>query len=280
MTTHSDESRRQYWTTQMEEGAAFMDAIRAYPVVECGEKFVSLVDAAKGSGVEVLFLEKPHVEGLPRLYYLRERQIEGFLNAAREMNSRGWIMRVEDGFRTRRMQKMLTQSPAIFDAVLRTTVWELGGKTPSVELITKRCGSLIASCPKVGTHMSGSAIDISVLDRATGEEVNRGKAYLEMSELTPMASPFVEPGARAMRLEIMALMRRHGFVEYPYEFWHFNGGDAYAEYLLGSGKPGRYGAVDWDAATNQVTPIEDPLKPLNTAEEIAQMIAGALARRG
>lgn len=263
----------------MEEGAAFMDAIRQYPVQECGERFVSLRDVAKDSSLEVEFLEKPHVEGLPRLYYLREKQIAGFISAAREMNSRGWIMRVEDGFRTRRMQKMLTQQPSLFDAVLRTTIWELGGKTPSVELMTRRCGALIAPCPKVGTHMSGSAIDISVLDRSTGEEVNRGKAYLEMSELTPMDSPFVEPEARAMRKEITALMRRHGFVEYPYEFWHFNGGDAYGEYMLKSGKPGRYGAVDWDEKTNRITPIENPLTPLNSDEEIAKLITEALARR-
>ena len=79
---YTDQDRRDYWTRQMEEGAAFMDAIRMYPVVECGEPFVSLVDVAKGAGVEVLFLERAHVEGLPRLYYLREKQIAGFLAAA------------------------------------------------------------------------------------------------------------------------------------------------------------------------------------------------------
>ena len=126
--------------------------------------------------------------------------------------------------------------------------------------------------------MSGSAIDISVLDRTTHEELDRGAMYLEMSELTPMASPFVEPAARAMRQEIAALMRRHGFVEYPYEFWHFSGGDPYAEYLLKSGKPGRYGAVDWDASANRVTSITNPLEPLNSAEEIKRLIAEAVAR--
>ena len=68
-----------------------------------------------------------------------------------------------------------------------------------------------------------------------------------MSERTPMNSPFVSPEAQRNRQEITAIMRESGFVEYPYEFWHYSSGDAYEQILLGTGQPARYGAVDFDA---------------------------------
>ena len=76
---------------------------------------------------------------------------------------------------------------------------------PPVDLLYRRLGSLVANAPKVGTHMSGSARDISVLRRDTGEEVDRGGPYPEMSECTPLASPFVAEHARQHRQEITAL---------------------------------------------------------------------------
>ena len=67
---------------------------------------------------------------------------------------------------------------------------------------------------------------------------------------------------------------------YPFEFWHYNQGDAYAEYFLKSGKPARYGAVDWNAADNSVTPIHNPSEPLNSEAEIQLEIEQALKRIG
>ena len=139
--------------------------------------------------------------------------------------------------------------------------------------------------PKTGTHMSGSAIDISVLHRGqdrgdTTREVDRGAPYLEMSALTPMDSPFISDEARRNRHAITDLMREHGFVEYPYEFWHYSSGDAYDQFLRKTGRPAIYGAVDWDPATGKVTPIPNPTEPLNTQEEIKAEIEAAMKRRG
>lgn len=279
MPPRDDDARRKFWTQQLDEAHAFMQRMWTYPVNECGEAMVSLEDAANDAGAEVEFSDKPHVLGLPRLYYLRAGQIEGFISAAAAMNKRGWVMRVEDGYRTRQMQKHLARTPGVFDAILRSVIWELGGKTPSPEFFMKRSMTLVASMPKIGTHMSGSAIDISVLDRKTRKEIDRGKPYLEMSELTPMASPFISAAQRKNRRDITALMRKHGFIEYPYEFWHYNGGDAYYEVLTQSGKPARYGAIDWEGpGHSKVTPIPKPNEPLNSAAEIKKEIDAALKR--
>jgi D-alanyl-D-alanine dipeptidase len=276
----TDAARRAYWTEQLDAAWRFMfEAVLPYPVQECGEPMVSLREAVQSAGVTVQFSERPHVNGLPRLYVLRAGQIAGFIGAAAEMNARGWVLRVEDGYRTPEMQKYLGRTPAVFDAVLRSVMWELGGERPTSEFMFRRCSALVASVPKFGTHMSGSAIDISVmqLDEPT-REVDRGAPYLEMSALTPMASPFVPATARHNRHEISALMRRHGFVEYPWEFWHYSSGDAYEQVLNGTGRQAIYGAVQWDRSTNRVTPILEPDRPLNSFEEIRVEIDAALAR--
>ena len=280
MTNPTDnEARRAYWAARMDEAHAFMGAIREYPVVECGEPLVSLVDAVQGTGIEVNFSERPHVQGLPRLYWLRAGLIDAFIACARAMNDRGWVLKVEDAFRTLTMQKYLARASYTFDIVVERLLWEGNGSLPPVDLVMRRIGALVAAAPKVGTHMSGSAIDISVLDRTTGQEIDRGRPYLEMSELTPMTSPFIAPEAQANRQAITALMRDYGFVTYPWEFWHYNQGDAYDHYLNGTGQPAPYGAVHLSLTDGSVEPITDPLTPLNSYAEIEYELNQALERR-
>ncbi|KPK79301.1 MAG: hypothetical protein AMJ81_13480, partial [Phycisphaerae bacterium SM23_33] len=60
------------------------------------------------------------------------------------MNGRGWVLKVEDGFRTRRMQKLLARKQAVFDAILKRVIWEHGGRLPSVDLVARRLAVLVA----------------------------------------------------------------------------------------------------------------------------------------
>ncbi|MEI8064464.1 MAG: M15 family metallopeptidase, partial [Verrucomicrobiota bacterium] len=228
----ADQKRVQYYSQQMEAGYRFMQEMMRYPVAECGEPLESLVDAAEAAGVDVAFSTTPIVADINRMFLLRCGLIVDFIAIAREMNERGWVLKVEDGYRTCQMQKMVSRKPVVFDSILQWTMWELGGKIPDVKLLVKRVASMTASCPKVGTHMSGSAIDMSVLHRDDRSELDRGAPYLAMCDLTPMASPFISVAAQQNRAAITGLMAKHGFVAYPWEFWHYNKGDAYAEYLL------------------------------------------------
>lgn len=276
---HDQETqRRKYWTEQMEAAHRFMQTMRSYPVEESGEPLVSLKEAAADAGAEVLFSKSEIAEGFERIHFLRAGLIAGFQNAAREMNERGWVLKVEDGFRSVEMQRNLSRKPSVFDAVLETTIWELNGAAPEPEFFLRRLSALTATRPKIGTHMSGSAIDISVYSRENGGEIDRGKPYLEMSEVTPMASPFIAEKAAHNRREILQIMQRNGFIAYPYEFWHFSGGDCYAEFLTSSNRPARYGAVHFDPETLEVTPIEEPDELLQPVEVMQSEIQNSLQR--
>jgi zinc D-Ala-D-Ala dipeptidase len=274
----NEDKRRAYWSEQMEAAFAFMGQILEYPVEECGEALESLPESVAAAGLDVEFSHTRIAGRYAHLFYLRAGLIRDFVATAREMNEKGWTLKVEDGFRSRDMQRHIALQGNVLDVVLQKVLWETQGKMPTPELVFRRLSGLSATRPKVGTHMSGSAMDVSVLCSRDHAEVERGGPYIELSELTPMASPFVSDEAARNRAAISDTMRRHGFVAYPYEFWHYSKGDAYAEFLTGSGKPGRYGPVDFDLSNGHVTPIPNAGESLHAMADFERHIALALGR--
>lgn len=279
-TTNSsdDAARRAYWAEQMQLGYELVQKVLPFEVQECGERFASIADAAHAAGVEMLFSTSKIAGELDRVFFMREGLITNLLAAGRDMNERGWVLMIEDGYRSLEMQGQLVRKPDLFDAILAKCIWENGGQLPSVELVARRAIVLIANIPKIGTHMSGSAVDISVFYRDDGREVWRGNPYLEMSERTPMRSPFIESDALQNRLAITDIMETHGFVHFPFEFWHFNQGDALGNVVSGKSTPARYGPVHWNPQTNEVIPCDNPLSPLNPLPVIEREIDAAMQR--
>ena len=280
MTANIDQQRieaaRAYWTRQMELAFDFMERMRFYPLQECGEGMVSIHEALEGLKVE--FSSSPTDARYPQVYFIRVGLRQSLQRVARELNERGWILKIEDGYRSPAMQRAKSQAPGIFDAILRKVIWELGGTVPTTEFMLRRLSVLVATRCRVGTHVSGSAIDISVIDRMTGSEIGRGGSYLEISERTPFDSPFVEPEERSHRNEIADVFRRHSWFAYPFEFWHFSSGDSYAEYLSGSGAAARYGPIIFENGTTLAMSAAESDALLQPHEIYRSRIASALAR--
>ena len=277
-TTNNDAARLEYWSEQMELGYKLVEQLLAFPVSECGERFASLPAAADAAGVEMLFSDSKIAGDLDRIFYMRESLVDDVIAISRDMSRRGWVLKIEEGFRTLEMQRALGRKPEVFDAILQKCIWEKGGEIPPVDFVFRRAIVMVANIPKTGTHMSGSAIDISVFHRDGGQEVWRGGPYLEMSERTPMRSPFISEADLQNRLEITALMESHGFMHFPFEYWHYNKGDGCAHVLTGNSSPARYGPVNWNPQTNEVASVIDPMDPLNPLSVIKVEIAAAMAR--
>lgn len=272
----TEHKERAFWTLKIEEAREFMEKMRAYPIVECGEPMASLQDAV--DGLEVQFSTRLINNRYQRVFFCRERLISKFRAVAREMNDRGWILKVEDAYRSPEMQRAQGQNPRHFDLILQKSIWELGGVVPEPAFLMGRMSAIIAARCRIGTHVSGSAIDISVFDRETGQELPRGGQYVEISHRTPMDSPFITPEERENRCQITEIFRRHGWWEYPWEFWHYSSGDSYQESLSGSTQPARYGPVFFDGKS--ITPIEDSLSDelLNPEEFYETQIRASLQR--
>ena len=213
-----------------------------------------------------------------RQFYLREGLIGSFLEASRRINSHGWTLKVEDAYRSSAMQKALGQDPRIFQRILKKVIWELEEAAPSAELMFRRLSVLIATRPKLGTHMSGSALDISVVDQSNGSELDRGGPYLELSELTPMSSPLISQSARRNREQITEIMLGKGFVAYPFEFWHYSQGDIFQTVLSPDKPSARYGPIDFDPKSDSLVPIDDPFASLHTLKEIENTIQESLEK--
>jgi D-alanyl-D-alanine dipeptidase len=278
MNQDPEAERRAYWTEQMELGYGMVEELLAYPVEECGESFAAIPAAAEAAGVEIQFSGTKIAGDLDRIFYLRKSLVADVISIGREMNRRGWILKLEEGFRTLDMQRALVRKPSVFDSILRRCIWENSGELPAVEFVFRRAIVMVANIPKIGTHMSGSAIDISVFRRDDGSEIPRGGPYIEVSEKTPMRSPFITAEELQNRLEITALMESHGFMHFPYEFWHYNKGDAGDHILNHRTDLARYGPVNWNPDTNEVSPVTDPLSPLNPLPQIEKEIGAAMAR--
>lgn len=270
-------ARRAYWAKSMEAAADFMHRLAECPVNECGEELVPLPEAAARAGVEMTFSERPHFAGGPRLFYLRAGLTDALMTVGRQLNDRGWALHVEDAYRTVAMQRDGWLNAGLFGAILEQVKWELDGRAPDAALLHRRMEALLALSPRVGAHMSGSAVDVSVYRLQDGTEVDRGGPYPTMSEVTPMDSPWVGAEARAHRDAIRGGFERCGFLAYPWEFWHFNQGDIYEQILRGDARRARYGPVHFDPATGRIEPVEHPEEPLVPVEEIDRMIRAALA---
>ncbi|MDD5704404.1 MAG: M15 family metallopeptidase [Kiritimatiellae bacterium] len=81
---------------------------------------------------------------------------------------------------------------------------------------------------------------------------------------------------RGWILRIDAIIEDGGFLAYPYEFWHYSSGDAYECLLRSLDVTARYGPIDWNPETGDISPMADATEPLIDIENIADAIAAAI----
>ena len=75
--------------------------------------------------------------------------------------------------------------------------------------------------PVIGSnHTRGTAIDLTLVD-ASGEELDMGTGFDDMTSASHHFSDAVSPAAQANRLLLMKLMEDAGFVHLPHEWWHY-----------------------------------------------------------
>jgi D-alanyl-D-alanine dipeptidase len=69
-------------------------------------------------------------------------------------------------------------------------------------------------------HNLGLAIDLTLIDLATGRELEMGTPFDTFSAAAHTANALGEPAANRQKLK--AAMEREGFVNYDQEWWHFS----------------------------------------------------------
>src|SRR5262249_40092867 len=109
MTSSDETPRRAYLAEQMQLGYDLIQKVIPFEVKECGEPFASIPDAASAAGVEMLFSTTKIVGELDRVYFMRESLVKDVISIGRDMNERGWILKIEDGYRSLEMQGKLVR---------------------------------------------------------------------------------------------------------------------------------------------------------------------------
>jgi CubicO group peptidase (beta-lactamase class C family)/D-alanyl-D-alanine dipeptidase len=91
---------------------------------------------------------------------------------------------------------------------------------------TPAAAHLFVADPSVGSrHNRGEAVDISLVDLTTGDEVTMTGGY---DELSPRSYPLYEGGTSEQRWRrdvLRAALESEKFSVYPYEWWHFDFAD-------------------------------------------------------
>lgn len=84
--------------------------------------------------------------------------------------------------------------------------------------------------PDCATHVTGGAVDVTLAD-VQGRELDMGTAYDASPEASEnrcfTGAQDISPAALGLRQCLVAAMRAQGFVNYPYEWWHWSFGDKY-----------------------------------------------------
>lgn len=72
-----------------------------------------------------------------------------------------------------------------------------------------------------GKHTRGTAVDVTLVD-SMGNELRMPTRYDDFSEKAHRTSKNWTGEERANSLKLEAVMKKHGFIPFPYEWWHFD----------------------------------------------------------
>jgi D-alanyl-D-alanine dipeptidase len=132
------------------------------------------------------FLHRPAAEALMRV------------NGA--LKKEGYGLLVFDGYRPWRVTKLF---------------WDITSEE-------KREQGFVANPAKGSKHNRGAAVDLSLYDLSTGNEVEMPSPYDEFTERADPDYAGGTPEQRAQRDLLRAAMEKEGFDVDPGEWWHFN----------------------------------------------------------
>ena len=99
------------------------------------------------------------------------------------------------------------------------------------EQIANRTKAVVADPRKgYGGHQTGGAVDVGLCDK-NGKPLDMGTLYSGIGEKIRTNAPINKVAANNRKI-LTEIMQRHGFVNYPNEWWHFCYGDKmWAAYL-------------------------------------------------
>lgn len=141
--------------------------------------------------------------------FLQRPAAEALLKVNKDLHKQGYGLLIFDGYRPWSVTKLF---------------WDI---TPAENK------NFVADPKKGSKHNRGCAVDLSMYDLSTGQEIEMPGVYDEMSECSLPDYKGGTEKQREMRDLLRASMEAHGFTVYEYEWWHFDYKD-WPSYRIGN----------------------------------------------
>jgi len=132
---------------------------------------------------------------------------------ANEMNVKGYRLKIFDAYRPATAVRHFVMwgiedldqrmKPFFYPDLQKTALFELG---------------YIAA---KSSHSRGSTVDLTLLDMATGKELDMGSPFDYFNEVSHPDYRGITEEQYENRMTLLQVMRRHGFVPIDCEWWHF-----------------------------------------------------------
>jgi D-alanyl-D-alanine dipeptidase len=196
---------------------SYPDTVPAEPTRP--DDFVDLTDVIPGLVIEQRYFGSNNFIGRPiagyeaNVVYLTRPAASALRDVQQDLAAEGLGLKVFDGYRPQRAVDDFMRWAADPGATSMKAAYY-----PDVdksELIPK---GYIA---ERSGHSRGSTVDLTLIELATGEEVDMGSPFDFFDPVSWPSSTAVPESARANRMHLRELMLRHGFDPLEEEWWHF-----------------------------------------------------------
>lgn len=169
-------------------------------------------------------------------FFLRKNVAQSLIKASEYFNKKGLILSVESSYRSIDEQKKR------FLKRYKEIKKNFPKKTEEDYL--KLANIYTAGIPIFASHIAGASVDV-LLQTIKGKTLYFGAHYPKGDIQSVTNYPHLSKTAKNNRKILKNGMEKSGFVNYPFEYWHYSIGDVCATYLSKQ-KYAKYGPVNYD----------------------------------
>lgn len=175
---------------------AYRESLKTHP----DKALVNLETFIPGITLDIRYATRNNFTGeqiynLPRAY-ARKPVAEALRRIQEELKTKGLGLKIFDAYRPYR-------ATVKFYEVYRDTTY-------------------VASPYRGSRHNRGCAIDLTLVDLKTGEELKMPTGYDSFEKAAWPSTPVADPEVRKNRALLIEVMERHGFKVNASEWWHFD----------------------------------------------------------
>lgn len=196
-------------------------AAAATPSTPSSLGMVDIAELAPGIDLDIRYAGTNNFTGTrvdgydaPKCYLLREAA-EALRDAELELRTEGLRLRIYDCYRPARAVRQFVRWAADpSDQSTKAAYYPALDKASLVPgYISDRSG-----------HSKGATVDLSLLDCRSGrcEPLDMGTDYDFFDPRANTDHPGITPAQRRARAQLRDVMARHGFENYPMEWWHYS----------------------------------------------------------